>query len=197
MRENLVLQIFFGFERNAARLQFFEHLVVILGVDYHRDVLIILRRRPDHCRAADIDIFDTRREIGAAFERCLERIEIDADYIDCVDIQLFELRHMLGVGAHCKQARMHVGVQGFNSAVEAFGKARDIGYSDNFEPRLFQRLCRAARRNYFKAVFNQPFAKFNNARLVRNADKRPLLHFHKSNLICFFNSLKRAHFCRL
>ena len=35
-----------------------EHALVILDIDHHGHMRVVLRRRPDHRRAADVDILD-------------------------------------------------------------------------------------------------------------------------------------------
>ena len=136
MCEYFILEIFFSLKRDAARLELGEHLVVVLGVDDDGHVLIVLGRRSYHCGAADVDIFDALGKVGALGEGGLEGIEVDAHYIDGVYAQLFELFHMLRVGAHGKKSSVNVGVKGLYPAVETFGEARDFGYADDLEARL-------------------------------------------------------------
>ncbi len=55
---------------------------IIIGIDDHRDIVVVLRRRADHRRAADIDILDAVIEARALRHRRLERIKADHQKID-------------------------------------------------------------------------------------------------------------------
>ena len=63
-----------------------EHGVVVRRVDDDGDAVVVLGRRPDHRRPADVDQLDTR--IGG------ERVEVDDDEVDRFDPVLGEIGAM-------------------------------------------------------------------------------------------------------
>ena len=88
-------------------LQLVDHRVVALGLHDHRDVAVVLRRRPDHRRPPDVDVLD-RLVLGHvhARDRALERIEVHADQVDRLDLALAQRLGVLGVVAHREQRRV-------------------------------------------------------------------------------------------
>ena len=71
---------------SARFLHFFQDGAIICRVGDDADKGIILGRRPEHGRSADIDVFDGRLQ-GAAFFRhgFFKLIEVDDDHVDEVD----------------------------------------------------------------------------------------------------------------
>src|SRR4030095_160689 len=63
-------------QRAAVLSELGKDRAIILGIDDYTDMLIILRRRPHHTRAADVDILDDLIEGRAARYRRLEGIKI-------------------------------------------------------------------------------------------------------------------------
>ena len=110
-------------QRGAAVRERFEHLGIVGGIDDDGDVLVILRRRAQHRRAADVDVLDRvgERAVGPRGGR-FERIEIDDQQIDRRDVVL---RHHRIVGAApAEQAAVHFRMQRLDAAVHDFGKTR-------------------------------------------------------------------------
>jgi hypothetical protein len=77
-----------------------EHGVVGLGLHHHRDRVVVLRRRADHRRTADVDVLD-RLRLGHALagDGLLEGIEVHADEVDRLDPLGRKRRHVLGIVA--------------------------------------------------------------------------------------------------
>ena len=65
-----------------------QHRGVILGIGDHGHPFVVLRRRADHRRAADVDVLDGLGKTGAARDRLLEGIEIDHQQVDAADTVL-------------------------------------------------------------------------------------------------------------
>jgi hypothetical protein len=66
-----------------------EHLLVPVDRRDHEDETVILGRRPDHRRPADVDVLDRLVERDARLrDGRLERIKIDADEVDRLDPML-------------------------------------------------------------------------------------------------------------
>ena len=130
--------------RIVAAFHFFDQLAVIGGIDDDGDESMVLGRRPDQGRAADIDVLDTIVEPGAAGNRRLERIQIDHQQPDGPDAVIF---HRLLMRVHIKPGQkpaVNFWVQGFDSAVHDFGKAGFIGHVLDGEAEIPKRLGGAA-----------------------------------------------------
>ena len=148
-----------------------EHRGVIAGVDHDGDIVVVLGRGADHRRAADIDVLDAGREIGAARDGFLERIEIDDQKIDRPDAVRAHRLGVRGIAADGEQAAMHRRMQRLDAAVHHFGKAGEVGDVEDRESGLAQRLARAAGRNEFDAVAGERAGEFDHPGLVGNGNE--------------------------
>ena len=116
-----------GFLREAAtrrqrrapvvRVQFGEEIRVIAGIDQHGHVVVVLGRRADHRRSADVDVLDAFGVGRALRQRRLERIEIDHEQIDRLDVMRQHGGFMLGIFADRQKPAMHLGMQGLEPPV--------------------------------------------------------------------------------
>ncbi len=84
---------------------------------------MVLGRRADHRRAADVDILDDLVARGAARDRRLERVEVDDDEIDRSDPVLVHRRFVLVIVADPEQAAVNLGVKGLHPPVHHLRKA--------------------------------------------------------------------------
>ena len=151
--------------------ELFQHRGVVVRVDEHGDIGVVLGGRADHGRPADIDILDARGKIRAARDRVLERIEVDDHHIDRtypVRLQGFSVR---GIAANREQSAVHRRMQGLDAAVHHLGKAGQLGNVDDREPRLAQRLARAAGGDEFDAVARESAGELDDPALVGNGDE--------------------------
>ena len=177
VRKHLILKIFLGVKCNLACLQLGKNSFIVFGINNNGYVLIIFRCSTNHRRTADVDIFYCIRKRNAGFgNSCFERIKIYRNDVDGIDIQLFKLRHVFGIGTHRQKPSMHDGMESFYSAVKTFGETRKVANTDNGKSCILQSFCRAARGNNFVVARNQSFTKFNNARFVRNTYQRSFFH---------------------
>ena len=145
--ERLVRQPLAGLGRDLAvgLAQLLEHRVVGLGADEHRDPVVVLGRRADHRRAADVDVLDrlalAHVEPG---DGLLERIEVDADQVDRLDPLGLERGHVLAVVAAREQRRVQPRVQRLHPPVEQLGGAGELGHVGDLDSRLADRRGGAA-----------------------------------------------------
>ena len=76
-----------------------QHARVVGRIDDHRDPLVVLGRRADHRRAADVDVLDDLLERRAARHRLAERVEVHDHEIDRDEARLLHLlARCFGVG---------------------------------------------------------------------------------------------------
>ena len=104
-----------------------QHSRVVFRFDDDRHVVVVLRRRADHRRPADVDVLDAIVVLGVLRDRRFERIEIDDEKIDRCDAMRAHRGRMFGVVADREQAAVHLGVQRLDAAVHHFGKAGEVG----------------------------------------------------------------------
>lgn len=127
-------------------------VLVRAGGDGH--VAIVLGRRAQHRRPADVDVFDRllQRAAGAGHGG-LERIEVHDQQVDRRDLLL---GHHVGVDiAPPEQPAVDARVQGLHPAIHDFGEAcvlRDFGHRQAF---LGQQAGGAAGGQEFDAPFVQ------------------------------------------
>src|SRR5262249_23675705 len=119
---------------------------VILGVNDYGDIVVILRRRPDHRRAADVDIFYRvfHRHVWI-LDRLTERGQVDGYQVNRFDAVFRHFRLVRFVRADAENAAVDLRVQGFDAAVEHLGKSRNVRNIPRGHTVLAQRLRGAAR----------------------------------------------------
>ena len=114
-------------EAALAAAQLREHGLVIARVDDDRREGAVLGRRPDHCRAADVDVLDDQRLIGVLSRGCaLEGVEVHAHQIDLLDPLLggrIEVRVLVASG---QETRVEARVKRLDAPVHDLGKAREV-----------------------------------------------------------------------
>ena len=138
---------------------------------------MIFRRRTNHRRAADIDVFDRQfeRAIGLG-NRLLKRIQIHADNVNRLDAVLGQCGHVCGHGATRQNARMNVRVKSLDSPVKHLRKTGVIGHFLTGNAFGGKEFCRSPRRQNVVPEINELSGKRGYARLVRNADECLLTH---------------------
>ena len=156
-----------------------EHLTIVGRVDHYRHAAVVLGCCTQHGRAADVDVFD-RIAQGAVKARdgLGEGIEIDHQQVDRPDAVMGECLHMLGQVAACQQATVHLGMQGFDPAIEHFGKTGVVGYFGDREPGLAQQFGGASGREQADPKGGQLRGQLDDASLVGNADQGLLDRVH-------------------
>ena len=132
---------------------------------------MVLGRGADHRRAADVDILHAGREIGAARDGFLERVEIDDQNIDRADVVRGHRFGMRGIVADGEQAAMHRRMQGLDAAVHHLRKAGQVGDVEDGEAGLAQRFARAAGRNELDAVAGERAGELDNPGLVGHGNE--------------------------
>ena len=103
---------------------------------------------------------------GAFRDRGLERIEIDHQQIDRLDVVLLHCCGVLLVAADRQQAAMHLRVQRLDPAVHHLGKAGEFGDIDDCKPRVLERLGGAAGRNELDPVAGKRLGESDQPGLV-------------------------------
>ena len=155
-------------ERAAGRVERCDNCVVIGGIGDCRDESMILRRRPQHRRPADVDILHTGGGVAALGDGAFERIEVDRHEVDRADAVSGHGRAMAGIVAPREKSAVDYRVQGLDPAVEHFGEAGKVFDPDDGESGLFERARGAARGENFDAVARESGGEGDDSGLVRH-----------------------------
>ncbi len=115
-----------------------QHIGVELRAGDHGDGGMVLGRRADHGRAADVDLLDALGRAGAAGHRLLERVQVRHQQLERGNPELIQLLTVTVLAQVSQQTRVHAGVQRLDPAVEALGEPgqlldgrdRDAGRGD-------------------------------------------------------------------
>src|SRR5262245_30364788 len=146
-------------------------------------MLIVLRRRPHHTWAADVDVLDDLIEGRTACHRPFEGIKIDDHQIDGNDFMLFQLGDVFRVVSKGENSTMNSRVKRLYPAVHHFRKARDLGNILDGNSVVAQQRSRAATGSDRNTQGGQGPGEFYDAFLVRNADQGSLNPGH-----CWYSS---------
>jgi hypothetical protein len=119
-------------------------VVLRIGDDGHAGV--VLGRRTDHRRTADVDVLDRlgQRDVGLG-NGFAKGVEIHAHQIDGRDAVACDRRHVLGQIAARQDAGVHLRMQGLDAAVEHFREARVIADLGDRQAGVAQQLERCRR----------------------------------------------------
>ena len=129
---------------------------------------MVLGRRADHARSADIDVLDDLVTVRALGHGGLERIEVDDHQVYRGNRVCGHCRGMFGVVAHRQQAAVDLGVQRLDATVHHLGKAGELGDVLHGKAGIAQCAGGAAGRHQFDAAGSECLAEFDESALVRN-----------------------------
>ncbi len=144
---------------------------VLRRIGQYRDARVILCRRAQHRRAADIDVLDRLVErMSRVGGHLFERIQIDHQQIDRRD---FMLLHHGGVDIRAaEQAAVDFRMQGLDPAVHDFRKAGDPADLGHVEAGIAQRPRGAAGGNQLGPARAQRPRQIDQPGFVGDAEQR-------------------------
>ena len=118
MLKYLGCQTELGLTAQFAGLEPLNDAVIISGINDHSYILPVLGGSTDHGRAADVDVLDGLLQSDAVLEDgLLEGIEVDGNHINGGNAQLFQLSHVLRIGAHRQNTGMNSRMQGLDTTI--------------------------------------------------------------------------------
>ncbi len=148
--------------------------VIGLGLDDHRDALVVLGRSADHRRPADVDVLDRDLRVDLVpGDGLLEGVEVDADQVDRLDPLALQHRHVLGAVPSRQQRRVQPRVQGLHPAAEDLLLAGELGDVGHLQPGLTQGAGGAAGGEDLDPERRQRLGEIGHAGLVGDRDQRP------------------------
>jgi hypothetical protein len=146
VREGLARELEAQPRGHAARgFQLAQHAAVVCGIHHHRHPLVVLGRRADHGRAADVDVLDDLLERGAAGHGLAERVQVHHHQIDGIEAAGPHLL-AVGLGRPAQDAAVHARMQGLHPAVEDLRRAREVAHLAHRHARVAQGPGRAPGR---------------------------------------------------
>ena len=148
-----------------------EHQRVVARLDHDGNVGVILGGGADHGRAADIDILDAIVEARAARDGLLERIKVDHQQIDRVDVMGAHRFGMRGISPDGEEPAVHGRMQRLDAAVHHLRIAGQLGNVAHRESGIAKRFARATSRNEFDSVAGKSAGEFDNAVFVGDGEK--------------------------
>ena len=147
--------------------QFLQNVRVLGRIGQHRDTLPVLRRAAYHGRATDVDVFDGVFQRATGFGHSgFKRVQVDHQEVDGLNAVCRQCRHVGGQAAACQQAAMHLGVEGFDAAIQHLGEAGVVGHLGDRQAVVGQQFGGAARGQQLDAQRMQALGQFNNAGFV-------------------------------
>ena len=153
-----------GRRQPAALAQLGEHRLVVGRVDDDADVGVVLGRRPDHRRAADVDQVDAR--IAG------ERVEVDDDERDRRDVVVLEVTAVVGIVRVGEDPAVHLRVERHDAVAEDGGEPRDLGDVGHRDAGLGDGPRRAAAGQQRPAELVETTGEVGDAGLVVHGEQR-------------------------
>ena len=161
-------------------VQLGQHRRVIGRIANDDHVLVVLGRRTQHGRTADVDVFDRVFQLALVFGHgLLERIQVHHDQIDGRDAVLFQGLHVFRKIAPRQDPAMHLRMQRLDAAVQHFREAGVIGDFGHLHAIVGQHLGGAAGRKNFDAQRRQRAREIEYTRLVGDGNQGLFDHDEK------------------
>ena len=148
---------------HAAAAQLLEHARVLVRPADGRDVRVVLRRRAQHRRSADVDHLD--------LPLALERVEVHADDVERLDLVLVERGQVVARVAPREDARVDARVEGLHAPAEQLGHLRQLLDVRDLEAELLEVRRRAAARDQLEPEPGQAACELVEAGLVPDGDQ--------------------------
>jgi hypothetical protein len=158
----------------AVRLQRLEDPRVVGGVDEDDDVAVVLRRRSQEARPADVDVFDQLVPSRLAVEGALKVVEVHDHDVDRLDAVLVHLRSMGLELSSGQDAAEDLGVERLHPPVEHLGRAGEVRQVAHVDARRANGAGRPARGQELGAELREPACQLVDAGLVGDAQQRAL-----------------------
>src|SRR5919109_170432 len=161
-------------ERQAARLaQLAQDSPVLVRPGHGRYVGEVLRRPPEHRRAADVDHLHGFVLANAVLRRHLrEGVEVHTHEVEGLDLLLIERGEIVGAVAAGEDRRVDARVEGLDAAAEELGHLGELVDARRPEPELLEIRRGAAARDELGAERLEPACELLQIGLVVDRDQR-------------------------
>src|SRR5699024_9112993 len=146
-------------------------LAVTGRVHHDGHAVVVLRRRADHGRAADVDLFDALLLPGAGGHGVGEGVQVGHHEVDRGDLEFLELAPVGFQTAVGEDAGVDARVQGLDPAVEAFGEFGDFFHRGDRHAGLGDHRGGGSGGDDLHAGGVQGLGEFGQAGLVEDGDQ--------------------------
>ena len=164
-------------ESSPFAAQLGEHGVVLVRAADRRHARVVLRRRPQHRRAADVDHLDGVLLAHAPPPGDLrERIEVHAHELERPDAELVERERVLCAVGPREDRRVHLRVQRLHAPAEQLAGAGQLLDERHAELVLLDEGRRASARDELHAELREAARERVEAGLVVDGEERALDH---------------------
>ena len=156
-----------------ARAELLEDGLVAVRRRHDRDARVVLRRGPDHRRAADVDLLDelVERDPGP-LGGGRERVEVDDNQLERRDRGGEELAAMVRQAPIGKHPGVNPRVERLDAAVEHLREAGHGGHVGDRQPGVAERSSGAARRDELEPERDETAAELDEPGLVGDGQQR-------------------------
>ena len=159
----------------AVGLDLLEDLAVLPGVGGDRREGMVLGRRADHRRPADVDLLDRLFERHARLaDRGFEGVEIDDHQFEGQDAVLGQGLHVLGVVVPAEDAAVDLGMQRLEPPVHHLGEARVVRNVADRDAFGLQVFAGAAGAEDFHAGGDQSAGEIGQPLFIADTDQDTL-----------------------
>jgi hypothetical protein len=134
---------------------------------------VVLRRRADHRRTADVDLLDALVRRRTRRDGLGERVQVHHQQVERLDAQVRQLRDVLRLTQVGQQAGVHPGVERLHPPVQRLREPGHLLDRRHRHAGIRDDASRAARRHDLHAVRVQTRRQLQQTRLVRNPDEGP------------------------
>jgi hypothetical protein len=149
-----------------------ERARIVCRIDENDHGFEVLRRRPEHARAANVNLLDhVARHCTASGGRLAGGGKVYGDQVDRLDAVRLERSHVLGVIASRQQAAVHGRVERLDPAAEDLGKTRDLRDLANGDAGLAQGARRTAGRDQLPPEVGQTPGQVDETRFVGHREE--------------------------
>ncbi len=161
----------FAAGRSVVLIHVADQFLIILDIGDNGHKSMVLGRRADHRRAANINVFDAGVIVGACGDRGFEGIEVDHEKVDRRDPVLGHRLSVARIVAQRQKAAMNFGVERLDAAIHHLGETCDLRDILDLQPRLAQRLGRAAGRQKLDPAGIERLCQIDKSGLVGDRKK--------------------------
>src|SRR6266542_337793 len=150
-----------------------EHSGVLLSARDRRDVGEVLCRCAQHRRPADVDHLDgVLHARSVTVDDRAERIEVDADEVEGLDLLLVERLEVVGAVAAGEDPAVNSRMQRLHAAAEQLGRLGHVFDVRDLQALLLEEPGRAAAGDELETELVQPARELVEPRLVIDRDQR-------------------------
>jgi len=174
VRKGVEREVLTLLEREAAVVDGFHNVAVLLRGGHNCHGRMVLRRGADHRGAADVDLLDALIIVRAGSDGLLERVEVDHHQLERLNPQLLQLGDMAVLAQVCQDAGVHARVERLHTAVEDLREPGQLRHLSHGNASISDALGGGAGGDDFHACLAQRTGQILQPGLVVHTDEGAL-----------------------